>query len=92
LIVIAARVRIIVCPEKKDLSEWVAAGGTREQLDTLIEAAPDARTPDGGAAPTPCTIEETLKVFDKWLLLKDQTPVITILGAVAANLLPGDPV
>jgi hypothetical protein len=41
---------------------------------------------------TPCTIEETLKVFDKWLLLEDQTPVITILGAVAANLLPGDPV
>jgi hypothetical protein len=41
---------------------------------------------------TPCTIEETLKVFDKWLLLEDQTPVITILGTVAANLLPGDPV
>jgi predicted P-loop ATPase len=32
-------VRTIIFPQK-DLTEWVAAGGTREQLDTLIEKAP----------------------------------------------------
>jgi putative DNA primase/helicase len=38
---VAARVRVIIFPQK-DLSDWVAAGGTREQLDALIEAAPDS--------------------------------------------------
>ena len=40
------------------------------------------------AAPT--TIEQTLAVFRKWLLLADETPILAALGAVAANLLPGD--
>jgi hypothetical protein len=37
---IAAHVRTIIFPQK-DLSEWVAAGGTREQLDELIAQAPE---------------------------------------------------
>jgi hypothetical protein len=37
---VAAHVRTVIFPQK-DLSEWVAAGGTREQLDALIEQAPD---------------------------------------------------
>jgi hypothetical protein len=41
---------------------------------------------------TPCTIVEALAVFDRWLLLPDQTPIYAVLGTVAANLLPGDPV
>ena len=45
-----------------------------------------------GQAPGPITIEETLKVFDHWLALPDQTPILAALGTVAANLLPGDPV
>jgi hypothetical protein len=40
----------------------------------------------------PCTIGETLAVFNKWLILPSLTPVYAMLGAVAANLLPGDPV
>jgi hypothetical protein len=36
---VAARVRSIIFPQK-DLTEWVAAGGTRERLDALIERAP----------------------------------------------------
>jgi hypothetical protein len=36
---VAARVRKIMF-EVKDLSDWVAADGTREQLDALIEQAP----------------------------------------------------
>jgi hypothetical protein len=37
---IATRVRTIIF-EVKDLTAWVEAGGTREQLDALIEQAPD---------------------------------------------------
>src|SRR5262249_2768722 len=45
---IAKRVRILKlaehwpeCPERGDVSDWLAAGGTREQLDELIARAPD---------------------------------------------------
>jgi hypothetical protein len=41
---------------------------------------------------TPSTIDQTLNVFKRWLVLKDLTPVYAVLGAVAANLLEGDPV
>ena len=37
---VAAQVRVIMF-EVKDFTEWVAAGGTREQCDVLIEAAPE---------------------------------------------------
>jgi FaeA-like protein len=40
----------------------------------------------------PSPIAQTLTVFQKWLLLKDATPIYALLGAVAANYLPGDPV
>jgi len=36
----------------------------------------------------PCTIEETLAVFERWLILRDLNPVYAVLGTVAANLLP----
>jgi hypothetical protein len=44
------------------------------------------------ASITPGTIDETLQVFKRWLVLDDLTPVYAVLGAVAANLLEGDPV
>ena len=31
-------------------------------------------------------------MFEHWLLLKDHTPVLAVLGTIAANYLPGDPV
>jgi hypothetical protein len=40
LIGMAARVRVIMF-DVKDLTEWAAAGGARQQLDALIEATPD---------------------------------------------------
>jgi hypothetical protein len=40
----------------------------------------------------PCTITETLSVFQRWLILPNLTPVYAMLGTVAANMLPGDPV
>jgi hypothetical protein len=39
---VAAHVRSIIFPQK-DLTAWVEAGGTREQLDALIEQAPELK-------------------------------------------------
>jgi hypothetical protein len=41
---------------------------------------------------TTSTIEDTVDIFRKWLVLSSPTPIYAMLGAVAANLLPGDPV
>ena len=38
------------------------------------------------------TIDDALRVFNRWLVLPSPTPVYAILGTIAANLLPGDPV
>ena len=40
--------------------------------------------------PTP--LNQVVKIFREWLALKDDSPIYVTLGAVAANLLPGDPV
>jgi hypothetical protein len=60
-----------------------------------------------GAALAPWSMEQTLEVFDEWLLLAEPAPlrifdeevslpnfapILAVLGAVAANYLPGDPV
>ena len=37
-------------------------------------------------------IDEVIEVFERWLILKDPTPLYAVFGPVAANLLPGDPV
>ena len=48
---VAARVRVLVLPNgAKDLTEWLDAGGTREQLDALIESAPEWVMPADDAA------------------------------------------
>jgi len=47
---VAGRVRLIMFPVK-DLSDWVAAGHTREELDALIEVAPDYAADAADVAP-----------------------------------------
>jgi len=88
-------------PDKADVSLWLAQGfGGREELDEMIASAPDydatIETPRPESSKVlpiePCTIDETLAVFKHWLALPNHTPVLAVLGAVAANLLPGDPV
>jgi hypothetical protein len=37
-------------------------------------------------------IDEVIEAFGRWLILKDPTPLYAVFGAVAANLLEGDPV
>jgi hypothetical protein len=49
-------------------------------------------TPTPGAAPRPDALEATIEVFERWLILPRRIPVYAMLGAVAANLLPGEPV
>ena len=51
----AKRVRVVELPglpEKGDVSDWIAAGGTPEGLQALVEAAPD-RTPEPETASAP---------------------------------------
>jgi hypothetical protein len=48
-------------------------------------------TPSAAPGPAPSSpIEDTLKIFREWLLLDNDTPVLAMLGAVAANMLEGD--
>ena len=70
-----------------------------DEIPRLVESAEKFReqeAEDTAAAKAsnlaPCTIDETLAVFERWLILSDPTPVYAVLGTVAANLLPGDPV
>jgi putative DNA primase/helicase len=52
---ISSRTRILILPELKpkgDVKDWLAAGGTREQLDALVEAAPDWVPPPEELPPT----------------------------------------
>ncbi len=49
LVGIAGRTRVLVLPDlaaKGDIRDWLAAGGTREQLDALVEAAPNWQPPE----------------------------------------------
>jgi hypothetical protein len=50
-----------------------------------------ASLPNAGPVPA-STIEQTLAVFQHWLVLPDLNPVYAMLGTVVANALPGDPV
>src|SRR5262249_7952547 len=52
---------------------------------------PRPRTQEGGGQQT-SAIDEVIAKFREWLLLKDITPLLALLGTVAANYLPGDPV
>jgi hypothetical protein len=56
---------------------------------------PQPQTPPPSGTPSsvpPSPIDETLAVFDRWLLLKNHIPILATLGTVSANMLAGDPV
>lgn len=68
----------------------------RERYDDIPRLVKSAETLDDPPPPPPppppqstSTIGETLAVFRKWLVLSDETPLLAMLGAKAANLLPG---
>jgi hypothetical protein len=67
----------------------------RAEISRLVEsAAAKFRDPAKEPAPpaTPTPLAQVLEVFDSWLVLKSATPILAMLGAVAGNLLPGEPV
>jgi hypothetical protein len=53
---------------------------------------PQTPPPASGIASAISPLDETLQVFERWLLLKNHTPILATLGTVAANMLAGDPV
>jgi hypothetical protein len=59
---------------------------------TNPRSGPQLALPQPARVFAPSSIEQALEVFTRWLILPDTTPVYAMLGAVAANLLPGDPV
>jgi hypothetical protein len=73
-------------PDPNDTLRAKGADAVRERADRADRAE------HNGNGQTAWTLQETLAVFDRWLLLNDTTPILAVLGAVAANYLPGDPV
>ncbi len=47
----------------------------RQTNGVLLEAVPNRRP-----------IDEAIEMFERWLILKDPTPLYAVFGAVAANL------
>jgi hypothetical protein len=66
--------------------------------DTLRDEGPDAvrarhdRAHKANGKGNARTIDETLQVFTRWLVLSDTKPALAMFGTIAANLLPGDAV
>jgi hypothetical protein len=59
-------------------------------VDSAAEKIERGRAPPSAAEPQP--LDQVVKTFLEWLALKDDSPVLVTLGAVAANMLEGDPV
>jgi len=91
---IARSVRILDLPGvplKGDVSDWLDAGHTRNELLQLVEQTPILKVvPPNG--PVKITVKECLEVVNRWLLLPDNVVVRYLLALVVANRLPGDPV
>jgi len=97
----AASLRLVQLPDRagqhvKDVSDWIAAGGTKQELEDmiaqapLVEASPEANPAIGHGSRT--TLDDVLTACSKHLYLPDTGPVEVLLAAIAANNLPGDPV
>ena len=61
-------------------------------VDSAVSKLGEEASPQQPAPPL-SALTEVAAAFNKWLVLKDLRPVYAVLGAVAANLMPGgDPV
>jgi hypothetical protein len=59
----------------------------------ILDAEADAKKPTIEIEPpSPTSLDGVMQAFRKWLELEDEAPVYAVLGAVVANMLPGDPV
>ncbi len=76
----AASVRIIGfpdLPEKGDVSDWIAAGGTREALDALIASTPPTAVGDP-AQPLDALLDDIVAFVQRFMVLE-----LTAIHAVA---------
>ena len=99
-----SRVAYILLPEgpkgaKMGLDDFLAAGHGVEDLWSLAthDRPRWLRPQDRGwkkpePPPAPKTLADVEATFQKWLYLPSLEPVRVLLGAVAANRLPGEPV
>ena len=69
---VAQRVRVLdigkawpQCPDKGDISNWIAQGGTRDQLKELIKALPDCQAPKAKSDPLPAAAAEIISEVAK---------------------------
>lgn len=91
----AKRIRVLELPGTgKDLTDWLEAGGNREQLDSLAAACPDwqPETQTSRDAYPNTNLDSVLKRCKEYFYLPESGPLEVELGAIAANMLPGDPV
>lgn len=79
-------------PDINDTLREQGPDAVRERHDRAYAKVKEERRTNRNGHTSPSSIEQTLQVFDRWLILRDKTPVYAVLGTVAANYLPGDPV
>jgi len=79
----AAKIRLLELPDVKDVSEWLDNGHTADELRKLANKAQEYK---------PAQLERILERCRHWLFMPDTGPVEVVLGAIAANKIPGDPV
>ncbi|MGO8918024.1 MAG: hypothetical protein ACLQJR_19140 [Stellaceae bacterium] len=68
--------------------EATAAAQPQSQPAPITTPAAAVGSAPGASSP----IEDTLRTFERWLILPSRTPVYAMLGTIVANLLEGDPV
>jgi 5S rRNA maturation endonuclease (ribonuclease M5) len=73
-------------PEKGDVSDFLRTHTVAELL-ALVEPPPNPSVTGQTGA-----LADVVDQFTKWLHLPDLLPLYAVLGAIAANYLPGDPV
>jgi hypothetical protein len=66
-------------------------GNTNGASGTKPDAKPD-RSGESVVNAQPRSLAELVAIFDRWLCLSDHMPLYAMLGTIAANRLPGDPV
>lgn len=77
-------------PDKALRGDYLARtlGKARENGGARVPTTP--AVPNAVAAP--CSLDQAVGTFRRWLHYPDPSPLYVVLGAVAANRFPGDPV
>jgi predicted ArsR family transcriptional regulator len=101
----AADVRIVELPgvpDKGDVSDWLAAGHSPEELLELVKHTPsfvkeemnvnNNPQPEGAKSPpTPRPLDYVRPIFEKWLAGLDPDLLDVVFGAFLAHRIEGDP-